>query len=158
MLHSPALRDELLAWFNAWSIGFEMLDLPRQRLFLESLGARVLLWRVGERTPRGRLTLELPARISVLPHPLDVAANRAAYGDGAEVDEDGIFVDTTRAAQYLRSPLILEDGLPSATVTTAPTAEDIMQWVADEAGPRVGNAPNVTRTNRCPRKARAAGR
>src|SRR5260370_15729968 len=126
VLHSPALRDELLAWFHAWSIGFEMLDLPRQRLFLESLGARVLLWRVGERTPRGRLTIELPTRISVLPHPLDVAAHRAAYGDGAEVDEDGIFVDTTRAAQYLRSPLILEDGLPSATVTTEPTAEDVI--------------------------------
>jgi hypothetical protein len=93
--NNTALRDELRAWFNAWTVGFMELDRERQRLFLEGLGAEVKLWRAGERSPRARLTLAIPtSSTDVLPAPLDAAAHRAAYGADATVDDDGIFVDT----------------------------------------------------------------
>jgi hypothetical protein len=100
--NNPELREELAAWCEAWTSGFSILSTRRQRDFLRALGAEVRLWREGERAPRARLWLRIPAMAGVLPPPLDVDANRAAFGVEADVDEDGIHVDTARAASDVK--------------------------------------------------------
>jgi hypothetical protein len=152
--NNTALRDELRAWFGAWTVGFMELDRERQRLFLEGLGAEVKLWRVGERSPRARLTLAIPATSTdVLPAPMDAAAHRAAYGDDATVDEHGIFVDTDAGqeiAYYNRQPkpLVIGHKIDKAQPEgyAEPSADSVMADIVRESGKQpnthIANGPS----------------
>jgi len=70
---NTALADELRMWFDAWLTGFALLPLERQRQFLESLHAKVVVWREGEPTrvglPRAELVIGLPTDVLTLPTP-----------------------------------------------------------------------------------------
>jgi hypothetical protein len=97
-----ALRDEMQDWMRAWAFGFYALPQEKQRTFLKALGATVRVWRADERTPQARLTLAMPTSAKVLPPPFDVEANVAAYGAEANVDAEGIYVDTVRGERFAR--------------------------------------------------------
>ncbi len=70
---NTALADDLRMWFDAWLDGFQTLPTERQRQFLESLYAKVSVWREDDPAriglSRAELVIGLPTDVLHLPTP-----------------------------------------------------------------------------------------
>jgi DNA invertase Pin-like site-specific DNA recombinase len=158
--NNTALRDDLLAWFNAWIAGFQALSRARQREFLLALNATVRVWRAGERTPQAQLVIKLPTSVLELPQ-----------APGVSIDTDGtvrVDVDTAAAAwlatyerdtQAAVAETLEELGVEPIALEPPPaTADDVMAAVQEELTVRRAQDPSIVNDRYSPTAASSTRR
>jgi len=159
---NDTLRQELSEWFWAWLEGFHMLPRGRQREFLFAIGAKVTLYREGERTPRAKLTIALPTAPLSLPVAPESTLRRDEGTGGWALDVDMEEGEARVALAREYRDLIVDGGAPPAYTSLeddiAEYEELLLQRGQSKAAARL-RATQIARSRpRHPRTAKAAVR